>query len=376
MLLNPDYYQFCRMSFFFQQLAGFVLFFGLICCSKDKEPIQQTPKPVEPAREFYRGADLSFLPEIRQSGTVFYDSANKAADALHIFKNYGCNLVRIRIWNNPASSHSAISEVQTFAAEVKANGMKVLLDFHYSDSWADPMQQTKPAAWKSLSDSILTDSVYQFTKKVIQLVQPELVQIGNEINGGLLWENGRISNPDRFVRFLNSGIRACREVLPSTKIIIHFAGISGSDYFYNLLKTKQVDYDVIGLSYYPQWHGKNLDTLENRINRLAETFQKKLILAECAYPFSLLWADYTNNTLGLESQIIPEFPATPTGQNLFMQRLRKIMVDCPNSLGFCYWAPEWIAFNGPTAANGSHAENQAMFDFNHKALPILSVYKP
>ncbi|HRH36677.1 MAG TPA: glycosyl hydrolase 53 family protein, partial [Catalimonadaceae bacterium] len=288
----------------------------------------------------------------------------------------GCNLVRIRLWNNPATLRSSLSEVQAFAAEVKSNGMKVLLDFHFSDTWADPAHQTKPLAWKTLPDSVLADSVSSFTHRVINIVKPEFVQIGNEFNGGQLWENGRISQPDRFVRFLKSGISACREASPSTKIILHFAGTEGSNYFYNLLKTKSVDYDVNGLSYYPQWHGKNLDSLSNQVNRLSETIDKKIILAECAYPFSLLWADYTNNSLGLESQIIPAYPATSDGQKKFMLQLRKIMEDCPQGLGFCYWAPDLIAFNGPTATNGSHAENQALFDFNYKALPALSVYKP
>lgn len=352
--------------------------FVLAGCTKKQMEAQPVPNPEPdpiPVREFIRGADLSFMPEIRSTGATFSDSAGVVKDGLQIFKENGCNTIRIRIWNNPSNGRSGLAEVQTFAAEVKANGMNVLLDFHYSDTWTDPAQQKKPDAWKTLPDSTLSDSLYRFTKRVVSIIKPEYVQIGNELNGGMLWENGRINKPDAFARFLKAGVKAVREELPNTKIIMHFAGLTSSDYFFNLLKTKSVDYDIIGLSFYPQWHGKNLDTLRNTINRLSTSYTKYIVLAEYAYPFSLLWADYTNNTLGLADQILSAFPATPDGQYQYVRQLKKIMWECPKGIGLCYWAPDWIAFRGPTASNGSHAENQALFDFSHKALPAMKVFR-
>jgi len=364
----------CLPSLFYFLIS--VLF--LAGCSKKQTatlpvPIQH-PNPLS-VREFIRGADLSFLPEIRSSGATFSDSTGAVKDGLLIFKDNGCNTVRIRIWNNPINGRSGFTEVQAFAAEVKANGMQVLLDFHYSDTWTDPAQQKKPDVWKVLPDSTLADSLYQFTRRVVANIKPEYVQIGNELNGGMLWDNGRINKPDAFTRFLKAGVKAVREELPNTKIVMHFAGLNSSDYFYNLLKTKAVDYDVIGLSFYPQWHGKNLDTLRNTVNRLSSTFSKNIMLAEYAYPFSLLWADYTNNTLGSANQILSAYPATPEGQFQYVSQLKKIMWDCPKGIGLCYWAPEWIAFRGPTATNGSNAENLALFDFSHKALPAMKVFR-
>lgn len=352
--------------------------FFLAGCSKKQTEAQPVPNPQPnpiPVREFMRGADLSFMPEIRSAGATFSDSAGVTKDGLQIFKENGCNTVRIRIWNNPVNGRSALAEVQAFAAEVKANGMKVLLDFHYSDTWADPAHQKKPDAWKTLPDSTLADSVYRFTKLVVSVIRPEYVQIGNEINGGMLWENGRINKADAFTRFLKAGVKAVREELPNSKIIMHFAGLTSSDYFYNLLKTKTVDYDIIGLSFYPQWHGKNLDSLRNTVNRLSSTHNKSVLLAEYAYPFSLLWADYTNNTLGSADQILSAYPATPDGQYQYVKQLKKIMWECPKGIGLCYWAPDWIAYRGPTANNGSHAENQALFDFSRKALPAMKVFR-
>ena len=326
-------------------------------------------------REFIRGADLSFLPEIRQSGALFYDSLGNVKDALQIFKENGCNTVRLRLWHNPSSGHSTLAEVQAFAQEIKAKGMKVLLDFHYSDTWTDPGQQAKPSAWAALADAALGDSVYQYTKRVVSLIQPDYVQIGNEINGGMLWENGRLSKQDAFVGFLKKGVQAVREVLPQTKIIIHFAGINNSDYFYNVLKTKGLDYDIIGLSFYPVFHGKDLNALTTTMSQLVSKYGKKCMLAEMAYPFTLGWADNTNNTVGLSSQLVTGYPATAEGQKQYLLKLRQIVTDNEKGFGFCYWAPDWIAFKGPTSTTGSNAENQALFNFNHKALPAMQFYR-
>ncbi len=356
-------------------MLKYFLFFFLIpflACNKRKEPAKASELP---PLSFIKGADLSFLPEIESSGTRFFDQDSLPSDVLTIFKNKGCNTIRIRIWNKPADVHSSLDEVFSFSKIVKQKGMKVWLDFHYSDTWADPGQQTKPAAWASLDQNTLCDSVFAYTKRVMLLINPDYVQIGNEINDGLLWDNGKLSlNPANGVQLLKSGVRAVREVDPKCKIIMHYAGQKGADWFYDILKTNAVDYDIMGLSYYPIWHGYSLDTLQIQLQSLNTKFNKPIVIAETAYPFTLAWNDYTNNVVGLSNQLIPGYPATPEGQLKFLTELKNKISTTPNGLGFCYWGAEWVSFKGPTATNGSNAENQALFNFNNRALPALEVF--
>ncbi len=294
---------------------------------------------------------------------------------LIIFKNNGCNTVRMRLWYQPAMVHSSFSEVLAFSKTVHTAGMKVWLDIHYSDTWADQGHQTKPASWANLGTQALEDSVYQYTKRVVRAIQPDYVQIGNEINDGFLWNDGKVDNTNTFIALLNKGIKAVRDVDDSTKIILHFAGYKGAFWFYRLLQSHNVDYDIIGISYYPWWHGKDLNTMEDSLSRLSTVFNKKVVIAETAYPFTLGWNDWTNNTIGDSSQLMSQYPATPEGQKNYLLSLRNVLGNNPENMGFCYWEPDWVAFKGPQARNGSTWENLALFDFNNKALPGMTVFK-
>jgi arabinogalactan endo-1,4-beta-galactosidase len=165
-----------------------------------------------------------------------------------------------------------------------------------------------------------------------------------------------------------------REDSSDCKIIIHFAGLKGLDWFFNQVKT--IDYDIIGLSYYPIWHGKSLAELKLNMQQLGDLYKKKILIAETAYPFTLAWNDWTNNIVGLSDQLIlPEYPALPEGQRNFIHHIKKIVEESPTGLGFCYWGGELIAWKGKQATNGSPWENQALFDFNNLALPVLEVFK-
>ena len=333
-----------------------------------------SPLPTPVADDFIRGADLSFLPQIRQNGTTFADTAGIAADALDILKANGCNTVRLRLWHTPADGHSGLAEVVAFAKEVKSKGLRVWLDIHYADTWADPSQQPKPAAWAATTPLALGDSVAEYTTRVVKAVEPDVVQVGNEINGGFLWQTGNISNPTNFTALLKRGITAVRNARPTAKVMIHYAGTSGAEYFYNLLAQNGVEYDLIGISYYPQWHGKSIDSLHTALAGLHTRFGKPIVIAETAYPFTLGWADYTNNVVGLSSQIIPTYPATPNGQKAFLLAVRNAVAGVSPTGGFCYWSPDWVAYRGATATNGSSWENQALFDFNRRALPAVAVF--
>jgi arabinogalactan endo-1,4-beta-galactosidase len=336
-----------------------------------KTPVHQ----VEEADSFIRGADLSFLPQLEADQAAFFDTTGRNKSALQIFKENGCNTVRIRLWHTPDDLHSSLTEVNTFAQRVRDAGMKVWLDLHYSDTWADPGKQYKPADWTTLSLARLKDSVFTYTKKAVLKVHPDYVQIGNEINNGFLWETGRITHETQFTDLLKQGIKAVREVDTSIRIMIHYAGYQGAFHFFGLLKKHDVDYDWMGISYYPWWHGRDMTALRDSLSQLTSTYQKGLVIAETAYPFTLKWYDWTHNIVGDTSQLIPQFPATVEGQKNFLLHLRTIIENLPRGIGFCYWAPDWISVNGPQSTAGSPWENLALFDFQHHSLPAMSVYK-
>jgi arabinogalactan endo-1,4-beta-galactosidase len=354
---------------------------GWSCSTSSDTPVPVTPPstpdaPVTPYADFMRGADLSFLPEVESEGVQFFNTADIASDALSILKASGCNTIRIRLWHTPATPHSGLDEVTALAARVKAAGLKVFLDIHYSDTWADPGHQTKPLAWQAASFNDLGDSVYLYTKKVMNTIQPDYVQIGNEVNGGMLWESGRIAQLANFITLIKRGCQASREVSPTTKIMIHYAGTSGADWFFTQLKNNTVDYDLMGISYYPMWHGFSLSDLKAQMNALITLTDKPLVIAETAYPFTLLWNDNTNNILGNSSQLIPAYPATPAGQKDFLLAIKAMLKTNSKGAGFCYWGGEWVAFRGPAATNGSAAENMALFSFGNKVLPAVDVFAP
>jgi len=359
------------MKFSFYIVGGLLV--GLLsiqACSEDRVD-QLSPQS---SKDLIRSADLSFLPTIRKEGTVFYNAQQQAGDALDILKAAGCNTVRLRLWHTPVSSSSSLEEVHSFANEARAKGLKIWIVIHYSDTWADPGNQEKPAAWMNASATVLGDSVYNYTKRVVKLLNPEYVQLGNEINGGLLWPEGRISNLANFSLYLKRGAAAVRESSTTTKIILHHAGTE-ADAFYATVKNQQIDYDIIGLSYYPRWHSKSLTEVSAALDRLSATNDKDIILAETAYPFTLGWNDYTNNLVGEASHLLTGYPASPTGQKDFLMTIRSMMELTPRGLGFSYWEPEWVAYRGTEASDGSPWENMALFDFNRQALPGIEVFK-
>jgi arabinogalactan endo-1,4-beta-galactosidase len=344
---------------------------SLIACSNEPK----IELPVEPeTKDLIKASDISFLPEIREEGTIFYNAQNSPKDVLDILKDAGCNTLRLRVWHKPANVRSTLGEVATFAAEARGKGFKIWITLHYSDSWADPGKQTKPQAWQSANLQGLADSVYNYTKKVMQRLNPEYIQIGNEINGGMLWPEGAIANRSNFITFLKRGADAVRDVSSTTKIMIHYAG-TDADWFYDILDDEDVDYDIIGLSYYPRWHSKNLVEVESTLKRLSETNNKDILFAETAYPFTLQWNDWTNNLIGEQSHLLSGYAASPEGQKAFMQRIKSMVLNTERAIGFAYWAPEWVAFRGNEATNGSDWENMALFNFQNKALPAIEVFK-
>jgi arabinogalactan endo-1,4-beta-galactosidase len=221
----------------------------------------------------------------------------------------------------------------------------------------------------------LKTAVASYTSTIITEINPDIIQIGNEINSGLLWPQGHLINQEvQCLALLSAASATIRTKAPNTKIMIHYAGVKASDtnWFFN--KIKSVDYDYIGLSYYPIWHGKDLEVVKTTIITLGKTYNKKVIIAETAYPFTLGYNDWTNNIVGLDTQLVSGYPATPDGQKSFVMAIKTVVKESEYGLGFAYWGGEWISFKGNQAANGSTFENQAFYDFNNKALPVLQVF--
>ena len=264
-------------------------------------PPAQTPgaapdKGLAPHRPITKmlGADISFLPELENRGVHFSDDKGER-DAIAILKDHGFNYIRLRIFNDPSrdSGYSPgkgfcdLAHTLVMAQRVKKAGLKLLLDFHYSDYWADPGKQFKPAAWRGADFSVLMDSVYFFTRKVIAALKeqgtlPDMVQVGNEINHGMIWPDGSIRHPDSLARLIYAGICGVKAVDPTCPIMLHIA-LGGqndeSHFFIGNMLSRNVPFDVIGLSYYPRWHG-TLSDLKYNVDDLAKQYGKDVIVVE------------------------------------------------------------------------------------------------
>ena len=344
------------------------------CSSNDNTSDAALDPPIVVADNFIRAADVSYLPEIETAAVVFYNDA-KPESMLKTLKNAGCNTIRIRLWKNPSSGHSGLAEVKALAQRVKQAGMKVWLTVHYSDTWADPGVQTTPDEWKSLAFSDLKTAVANYTATILTEINPDIIQIGNEINSGLLWPQGHlINNEAQCLAILSAASATIRSKAPATKIMIHYAGVKAADtdWFFN--KMKSVDYDYIGLSYYPVWHGKDMLLVKSTIDALGSKFSKKVVIAETAYPFTMGYNDWTNNIVGLDSQLVPNYPATPEGQKSYMMAIKELVKTSQSGIGFAYWGGEWVSFKGNESKEGSTFENQALYDFNNKSLPVMQVF--
>ena len=240
------------------------------------------------------GADISFLPQLEDNGIKFSDKGIEK-DAVQILKEHGFNYVRLRIFNEPAndSGYSPkrgfcdLEHTKLMAKRIKAAGMKLLLDFHYSDYWADPGKQYKPASWKDLSFTELKKALYDYTKKVMQELKdqgtvPDMVQVGNEINHGIVWPDGNVNNPDGLAQLLNAGTAAVKAVDPNVVMLLHVA-LGGQNHesvnFIDKMIARGVQFDVIGQSYYPKWHG-TVDDLRDNLNDLVRRYNKDVIVVE------------------------------------------------------------------------------------------------
>jgi arabinogalactan endo-1,4-beta-galactosidase len=239
------------------------------------------------------GADISFLPQLEAEGRKFYDNGVQK-DAVTILKDHGFNYVRLRIFNNPQADsgyskkgYCGLNDTRKMALRIKDANMGFLLDFHYSDTWADPGKQFKPAAWKDANFAQLQDSVRAFTKNTLLALKaqgtlPDMVQVGNEISHGMLWPDGKLKNLDTLAAFIKAGIKGVKDVDGHIKIMLHIAAggqNAESRYFIDNMLKRGVKFDIIGESYYPEWHGTP-DSLKKNLTDLNTRYKQAVIVAE------------------------------------------------------------------------------------------------
>lgn len=398
---------------------------------------------------FIKGMDISTLIEEERCGARYFDNGVEK-DALSILKDYGANSVRLRLWNDPytgdkkpyGAGTNDIEKTIVLAKRAKELGMSVLLDLHYSDFWADPGKQTTPKAWQGLSLTELTKKVYEFTAEVVgtmknECVSPELVQVGNEITNGLLWPLGqkvgypdaeeagdegahddpyrtedsrlykkRASDPDvkagydAIEKLVSAGIRGVRSAADDAKIMIHLDNGGFHDmyveWFENYFSRGGEDFDIIGMSYYPFWHG-TMDELDLNMRDMYGRYKKEIVIAEVSMGFSM--EDYRSyegdpdELIGMatKEELLEklDYPMTKQGQCDFMQRIMEMVRDTPGGRGFYYWEPAWIPvpgcgwatpealeYTGETGRKGGNEwANQALFDYEGNALPALKTIR-
>ncbi|GAB2617647.1 glycosyl hydrolase 53 family protein [Streptomyces capparidis] len=332
-----------------------------------------------------KGVDVSTLKKSEDRGGVHRTADGTQADALQILTSHGANYGRLKVWVNPADGYNNKTQVLAMAKRIKDRGMKLLVDFHYSDTWADPGKQYKPAAWASHGYSQLRTDVHNHTHDVLSALKnqgttADMVQIGNEINGGMLWPEGSTDNWSQLAGLLTSGANAAKAVSPSTKVALHLA--EGGDnaatrWWFDQAVQRNVPFDVIGLSFYGFWHG-TLSELQANLDDVAARYGKDVFVAETAYVHRLDSEDGTENIINLNSELIPGYPATPAGQAAWLRDVMSVVEAVPNGrgLGVFYWEPTWTAVRGngwdpadPSSGNGW--ENQALFGYDDRALPAL-----
>lgn len=380
---------------------------------------------------FVKGMDLSTLVELERCGAKYYDDG-KEMDILDIVKKYDVDTIRIRLWNDPWSeageSYGAgendLPTSLAIAKRVTEAGFGVLLNFHYSDFWADPGKQIKPKAWASYGVEELEQAVYDYTLETMRTfledgVNITMVQVGNELSNGLLWPEGKVPNYDNIAKFVSAGVRAVRKVdaerltgelsgvneacakLDKIQIMIHLDNGGNNElyceWFDNYTKRGE-DFDIIGLSYYSFWHG-SMQALDDNMNDIAERYGKDLIVAEVSMGYTMedykdyeKLSDEERKGYATKPSLVEkiEYPMTVQGQCDFMEDfLNRIShVKGGKGKGFFYWEPAWIPVHGSGWATpaslkymqdpgpcGNEWANQALFDYDGNALPTWKLIR-
>ncbi|GIP17115.1 arabinogalactan endo-beta-1,4-galactanase [Paenibacillus montaniterrae] len=383
---------------------------ALACVCALFTPMITPAKEAKAAGSFIMGGDVSMLQEVEQRGGKFYDQQVEK-DALEILGDYGMNAVRLRLWVDPYDSSgnpygggtNDLATTISLAQRAKALGMDVLVDFHFSDFWADPGKQNKPKAWQGLTYSQLLTTVYNYTNSVISQMKaagvlPEMVQVGNEASSGILWDDGKVGGGiDDFTKLgelMSSAINGINAALSSNEdveIVLHLD--HGGDnnlytWWFDKIEAENVDYDIIGLTYYPFWHG-TMGELAYNLNAISSRYDKDVMIVETAYGFTLDDGDGLGNSFYTAEESIGGYPATVAGQTAYLRDLKEIVADVPNNRGrgIFWWEPTWLPvdgahwgseagklYNNDTGLLSNPWDNQTLFDFDGNVLSTVSVF--
>jgi arabinogalactan endo-1,4-beta-galactosidase len=334
-----------------------------------------------------RGADVSTLAKNEDFGAVYRRADGRRADALTILREHDVNVARLKVWVNPADGYNTKAKVLRMAARAKARGMQLFIDFHYSDAWADPGKQNKPAAWATYAFEELKAALRDHTYDVLHALHrqgtpADFVQIGNEINGGLLWPDGRWDNWPDLAALLTAGATVAKAVSNRTRVVLHLAeggNNGGHRWWFDNATALGVPFDVIAVSHYLYWHG-TAESLRVNLADLSARYGKDVLVAETAYGFTTAEDDPTPQIFTADLAAAGGHPATPRGQADALRAVCDVVASVPRGLGVVYWEPTWTAVPGagwdpadPTSGNGW--ENQALFDFDGRALPALDVFR-
>lgn len=341
--------------------------------------------------QFIKGMDISMIKELEARGAT-YTYKKEKKDIFEILKECGTDMVRIRIWQDPFDEDGnpyggGVNDLQTtieLANRAHDNGMSYLLDIHYSDFWADPGKQIKPKAWENLQGEKLETAVYLYTINILKTLKnhkllPEMVQVGNEITNGFLWPDGHVDHVETMVTLLKAGIKAVREECPKAKIVIHLDfGTDNKMYrkWFDAITPYGLDFDVIGMSYYPHWNG-NMKLLLDNMNDVSNAYNKDVMIAETSI-------GYTTDTLGCKGVVYTEemekatgYPATQEGQAQYLKDLFTTVRSVNNNrgIGVFYWEPAWLpipdctwgskcgcAYINDKYEAGNSMANQTLFD--------------
>ena len=371
--------------------------------------------------EFIMGMDASCVPALEASGVKYYDFDGTQKDVYLILSENGINYIRVRIWNDPFDSsgngygggNCDIENAIAVGKRATEYGMKLLVNFHYSDFWADPAKQMVPKAWKGMNIDEKSEALYDYTKECLEKlvsagVDVGMVQIGNETNGAMAGESSSaLGGWKRITQLMNAGVKAVREVCPNALVAVHFANpekVTNYESYGKNLEYFEVDYDVFASSYYPFWHG-TLDNLASVLSNIAETYGKKVMIAETSYAFTAEDTDFYGNTIGEGSGFVKDYPFTVQGQaNLVRNVIDTAVNKIKNCIGVFYWEGTWISVGGDSYESnlakwekhgsgwassnaaeydpddagkwygGCAVDNQAFFDKNGKALESLKVF--
>ena len=365
------------------------------CVNTDNGLDDKNPDIGNPLEDFYFGVDLSYVNQIQDFNGEFRDEG-EMKDPYQIFSEHGADLVRFRLWHNPRWTkdvyeadgkqlYNDLLDIEKSISASKAQGMKVLLDFHYSDVWADPGRQEIPQVWQDITSiDVLKDSVYNYTHQTLVYLaekglMPEFVQVGNETNCGMMFTEAQTGFPKLNVceenwsnigEVFNSAIDAIRDVADQagveTKVILHVADpVNIQWWFDNIIEQAKVtDFEIIGFSYYPIWHDSiKINTLGSVVSGFKKRYNKDIVMLEVAYPWTSASNDNYNNIFGAEHEIAG-YPLTKAGQKALLHDITQQVID-GGGIGVIYWEPAWITSEMKDLwGTGSSWENCTFFDFD------------